>query len=63
MLFVRLRVRMTTRDRRRVSIGFPGEIAEDRASMMELLDLGLGVFVGVRRYFPAARTQLSEMKV
>ena len=61
--FVRLRVRMTTRERRRASTGFPGAVAVARASMMGWLELRSGVLCGVSRYFPAARTQLSEMKV
>ena len=60
---MRLRVRMTTRERRRASTGLPGAMAAARASMTGLLELRSGVFCGVSRYFPAARTQLSEMKV
>ena len=60
---VRLTVRMTTRDRRRVSTGPPGTMAAARASMIALLDSRSVEFFGVSRYFPAARTQLSEIKV
>ncbi len=61
--FARLTVRMTTRERRRVSTGFPGAMTAASASMTALADSRSEDFVGVSRYFPAARTQLSEMKV
>lgn len=58
----RLTVRMTTRANRLVSTEPPGAIAVARASMIGL-DPELEVFLGMSRYFPAAKTQLSDMKV
>ena len=46
-----------------MSAGVPGAMDAARASMMGFDEWWSGVFVGLRRYFPAARTQLSEMKV
>ena len=62
-LSVRLTVRITTRAKRLVSGGPPGVIAVARASMMALLGSESENLLGTRRYFPAARTQLSEMEV
>ena len=58
----RLIVRTTTRARRRVSMGFPGDITDARASK-----IGLVASKGLssppwRRNLPAASTALSEMK-
>ena len=54
---------MTTRERRRVSAGVPGAMDAARLSMMDFDESCSMDFLGVRRYLPAARTQLSEMKV
>ncbi len=62
-LCVRLTVRMTTRARRFVSMGLSGVRTVARVSMMRSRDSGVGDFFSTRRYFPAASTQLSDMKV
>ena len=54
---------MTTRERRRVSAGVPGAMDAARVSIMGFDEWWWGSLLGLRRYFPAARTQLSEMNV
>lgn len=63
VLSVRLTVRMTTKASRLVSIGLSGVSTDTIVSIMFFKDSGLGLFFGTRRYFPAASTQLSDMKV
>lgn len=53
---------MTTSDRRRVSTEFPGCINVARDSNNGLVASKSSLRVSVRRYLPAASTQLSEMK-
>ena len=60
---MRLTVRITTRARRFVSMGLSGVRTVARLSITLFRDSGFGEFFSTSRYFPAASTQLSDMKV
>ena len=59
-------MRKTTRAKRLVSAGWPGGITAASATKIDLVDSKVGaasVSVGWRRYLPAARIELSAIKV